>query len=239
MSTIQQCVVTLNQIADAFKIKHGSLPTGYTQLEYIENSDQQYIDTGIQPNQDTRFVLDIMFNGSSNSYLFGARRDSNHDYNPACGILYKSTGFRSDYGVIQGATVNGAVAGVRYLIDKDGPICKIGEYSTANTERTFEVPFSTFIFAINQEGNPSYFSLMRLWSCKLYDNKNLVRDYIPAKRDNDGAIGLYDIVNNEFYGNAGSGEFVAGPQVLPAPNVGDCACSLSQFSMLTQWFDNK
>ena len=30
------------------------VPEGYTQLEYIESSKTQYIDTGFKPNQDTK-----------------------------------------------------------------------------------------------------------------------------------------------------------------------------------------
>jgi hypothetical protein len=52
---------------------------------------------------------------------------------------------------------------------------------------------------------------IRLYSCKIYDNGTLVRDYIPCKLQ-DGSIGLYDKLNNKFYANKGTGEFIAGPQ---------------------------
>ena len=41
----------------------------------------------------------------------------------------------------------------------------------------------------------------------------LVRNFIPAKRNSDNVLGLYDLVNNVFYTNAGSGTFIAGPEV--------------------------
>ena len=50
----------------------------------------------------------------------------------------------------------------------------------------------------------------------MYDNNVLVRDFVPAKRDSDGAIGLLDIVNNIFYPNMGSGTFTAGPESASA-----------------------
>ena len=36
---------------------------------------------------------------------------------------------------------------------------------------------------------------------------------IPCYRKSDGEIGLYDIVNNIFYTNMGSGEFLKGADV--------------------------
>ena len=29
------------------------LPAGFRQVEYIESSGEQYVDTGVKPNQDT------------------------------------------------------------------------------------------------------------------------------------------------------------------------------------------
>ena len=53
---------------------------------------------------------------------------------------------------------------------------------------------------------------MKLYSCQIYDNGTLVRDFIAAKLS-DGTVGLYDTVNSQFYSNAGTGTFIAGPEV--------------------------
>ena len=51
---------------------------------------------------------------------------------------------------------------------------------------------------------------MKLYSMKIYDNDgNLVRNFVPC-RNSYGEVGLYDWVTNQFYGNAGSGEFKFG-----------------------------
>ena len=59
---------------------------------------------------------------------------------------------------------------------------------------------------------------MRLYSCKIwkaitYEGVPLVRDFIPCKNAS-GEVGLWDDVNSVFYGNAGTGTFIAGE--LPA-----------------------
>lgn len=51
-----------------------------------------------------------------------------------------------------------------------------------------------------------------IYSCQIYDNGTLVRDYVPCINPS-GEVGLYDLVGGKFYGNAGSGVFVTGPEV--------------------------
>ena len=50
--------------------------------------------------------------------------------------------------------------------------------------------------------------------CKIYDNDNLVRDFVPCYRKADDEIGMYDMANGVFYTNAGTGTFLKGPDVL-------------------------
>ena len=47
----------------------------------------------------------------------------------------------------------------------------------------------------------------RVKSYKLYNGATLVRDLVPCINAS-GEIGMYDIVNQKFYGNAGTGSFV-------------------------------
>lgn len=42
---------------------------------------------------------------------------------------------------------------------------------------------------------------------------DLVRDFIPCYRKLDNVAGLYDMVNDEFYTNIGTGTFTLGPNV--------------------------
>ena len=60
------------------------------------------------------------------------------------------------------------------------------------------------------DNNPSN---LKVYTCKIWDNDVLVRDFIPVKRIGDGEVGMFDAVNRVFYANAGTGEFVAGPNV--------------------------
>lgn len=50
----------------------------------------------------------------------------------------------------------------------------------------------------------------RIYSCKFSENGSLMVDLVPCYRRSDGVIGLYDKVNDIFYTNKGTGEFLKG-----------------------------
>jgi hypothetical protein len=51
-----------------------TLPSGYTEVEYIESSGTQYIDTDFKPKYNSRVVMDVSDVSSDGwSALFGAR----------------------------------------------------------------------------------------------------------------------------------------------------------------------
>ena len=65
------------------------------------------------------------------------------------------------------------------------------------------------LFAMTGKGkNTSKARIYTAWA-----KKDGVWQYnmIPARRDSDNVLGMYDIVNNVFRTNAGTGTFVAGP----------------------------
>lgn len=73
--------------------------------------------------------------------------------------------------------------------------------------------YNMTLFAANWEGTVKYFANTKIRSCKILENGTLVRDYVPCT-NSSGTVGLYDLVNSEFYTNAGTGTFTAGSTVL-------------------------
>ena len=79
--------------------------------------------------------------------------------------------------------------------------------------------YTLFLFGTNNNGEAQPFTSynMQVYGCKIYDNEQLIRNYIPCYRKSDDIAGLYDLVNGVFYTNAGAGEFSIGEMegVLP------------------------
>ena len=181
-----------------------SLPSGYTQLEYIQSNGTQYIDTGIIPKNNTRVDADCDITyGTDWVMILGS-------YDPNKYFSWWANGAKiyAYYG-----TSNKIVAGEngRQTLSANKNIWTAGNSTISFSEVSFTANASIYLFSVNNGGNYSKAS-MKLYSCRIYDNGTLVRDFIAAKRS-DGTVGLYDTVNSQFYSNAGTGTFIAGPEV--------------------------
>lgn len=206
-----------------------SLPSGYTQLEYIESTGTQYIDTGLSLPSGFRFVGDIQVTDSSGpGNIIGAEKIIN-------GVGYRNnfTYYNSGWGIGAGGwgtkdmTVSHDNSRIEFSnIVGDDLYLKINGESVAVTfssgypktdNRTDE---SLFVFALrnNLDGTNkvTQYAKFKNYGMSVYssaDDSSLVGNFIPCKRNSDGVVGLYDLVSNTFFENAGTGEFDAGPEV--------------------------
>lgn len=69
------------------------------------------------------------------------------------------------------------------------------------------------LFCRNTDTTPQGFGKFRIARCKIYDEHELERDFIPCYRKSDNVIGMYDLVYKEFYTNQGTGVFTKGNDV--------------------------
>ena len=186
-----------------------ALPSGYTQVEYIQSSGTQYIDTGFKPSWNSRVVVDVSDIPSGNGMIFGCRNASSATAAQQFNIYRNSDGMRSDY-FGTNATLSISNTTSRTVIDKNKNVVTMYGKTVTNTAvSSGTVGYNLFLFAVNNVGSANSYASCKLRSCQIYDNGTLVRDYVPCMNAS-GAVGLYDIVNSKFYGNAGSGTFAAG-----------------------------
>lgn len=188
----------------------------YAFLDYIESSGTQYINTGVYPGGNALRIA-IQFRYVSNHdglSLFG-----NHTTSPYSLTVYGPVpkfyvGNTSQISCGPQTSLN-----VDYLLDaavNNGTLTAIwnGTTYTAAYSGSLYTDQPIFVFgAANSSGNLAEAgSGYRLYSFRIYDHSVLVRDYVPAKRLSDGAVGLYDKVEENFYANAGTGAFAAGAE---------------------------
>lgn len=196
------------------------VPDGYTQLEYIQSTGTQYIDTKFGNTQGWKVKLSYMFNDPSSGThtIIGDLYNSGGTYWRTYALASQgkwSLGFYSNY-----ASTGSVLAGVKYEIEAR-TVSGNGYLNVdGNTIFSYTTTYSahpstnTYLFAINFDDATDMGSGGRLYECKLYDHNDvLVREYIPVKRLSDNAIGLYDKVESKFYSNSGTGVFTAGAEV--------------------------
>lgn len=209
------------------------LPEGYKPLLYIESTGTQYIDMGFKPNQNTRVVCDTVFLVSASAYwLFGAR---NGNTDRTFGFLTYESKYRSDFNTSTDEYLTGTQSG-RFTIDKNGNITKInGETAKTAAVGTFQCTHNLYLFANNSNGVVAGQSTAKIYSCQIYDNGTLVRDYIPVKF-RDGSVGLLDKITDTFYGNRGTGAFIAGPDIITVPPAPEgLAANVSSGVLTLSW----
>lgn len=194
------------------------LPSGYTELEYIQSSGTQYIDTGFKPNQDTRVVTKFDMTQTDTAWrkLWGSGSGS---YNLDFALWNDGTTKLQSY---YGTKTNNAVpiTSISLNVDANKNIWEYSGETITFDKNNFTCAYSMYIFNVNKDDDSKYLpGMMKLYLFKIYNNDVLVRDFIPCKNPS-GAIGLYDTVNNQFYQNVGSGTFIAGPEISPIEDKG-------------------
>jgi hypothetical protein len=85
--------------------------------------------------------------------------------------------------------------------------------SLTNTSLTSETEYTLFGLDINGAGSYDYLCHAKLYSCKCQNSLfNEEYEFIPVRRNSDGAVGLLDILHDTFYGSATGVGFIAGPE---------------------------
>lgn len=191
------------------------LPAGYTEVEYIEASSVwpggQYIDTRFVPNQNTRIIADFQIVSLSWQFkaIFGERSDTGDGF-----FLYSQDGiFTAMYGnsyIGIGNTVSEATE--RHICDLNKNVLTFDETTKTFPVQNFTGAETLTLCCLNQNGSQSMYGNIRCFSCQIYNNGIIARDLVPCINPKS-AVGLYDLVSGDFYGNAGTGTFAAGPAV--------------------------
>lgn len=178
------------------KMGGSRLPRGYTELAYIQSSGAQYINTGFTPNQSTK--VSVVF----------------HSTDVAAGVVAADGGWLTNgFAIFTQVAEYGAsqynynpVDRIRTVSIDQGKIVIDGE-QVKTCSGSFQTTSPLTICALNRNGTIKEYMTGNIYSCQIYDNGTLVRDFVPCMSDADG-VGLYDLVNKKFYGNAGTGSFV-------------------------------
>lgn len=187
----------------------------YQEVEYIQSSWTQYIDTWYTPTTSTEFNVTyqwVSYIWTFNT-VFWCRRDYNDD---AYYIWYTQTWDASYYCFWDNRSHPSAVRfwwnGNIFNITYTNNILSNGTDSITVTTNTNPL-WSIYIFSWNWAWTSSEYWALKLYSFKLTTGWTDVRDFVPCYRKSDNEIWLYDLVNNQFYTNAGTWTFTKWPDV--------------------------
>ena len=182
------------------------VPAGYRELEFIEGTGKQRINTELGFGPDTKFRIRFncknfgggCFFGNDWSgvycHFFGANGNWYFDGPGNNGGKYS----RVILDKHKANTVYEMEAGNTYLIDLEtGAKASNGRYSYTGIANTM------YVFCGSSDYGQVFY--IRVW-----DKDELKGDFVPARRLSDGAVGLWDNVTERLFENVGEGTFVVG-----------------------------
>lgn len=181
---------------ELYGIKFGwwpRLPVEYQEVEYIETTGAQYINTWYVPQSwDTATIKFNMLTCTwDEQWIFAVWANPN---------WYR-------------AWVNNWTWETWNWFTYDTTWLNTDIIATWNCSRNFTK--ECYLFAQNENGTPYhlYKGTMKLYSCIIYRNWDAIRDFVPCYRKLDSVIGLYDLANWVFYTNDWTWTFTKWPNV--------------------------
>ena len=183
----------------------------YTPIEYLESSGTQWIDTLYKPNGLTSIEIEAQFLKIDAIYwIFGSRETASSNIftlgvnGPLNQYIF---GYASNIG--NGFSKIPEVDTNKHFFKHDKGACYIDKTRYDYKTTDFQTQRNLYLFANNYTTNMGK-ATARIYSCRIYDNNILIRDFIPALDENEIPC-MLDLIEKKFYYNAGAGDFIAGP----------------------------
>ena len=185
-----------------------SLPSGYKRLEYIKSTGAQHLDTLFKPNNHTRVVIDFrstFSTANSPKGLLGSRNSSDVGM---FAFLYSNRIDPNYNGVGKSVTVDSLQ---RHVYDFNQNSFSVDGDVVSFDAGIFSPGYNLLLLSVQNYGTiDNRKAEGYLYSCQIYDNGTLVRDFVPCINSSNVA-GLYDLIGNKFYPSASSTALIAGP----------------------------
>jgi hypothetical protein len=176
------------------------VPEGYTELEYIQSDGSQWIDTGIRQFCRTPLAVEFSFRPTElGGWMLG---NGYTQINMVAG---------------RGFSVNSiSIARVTYDANSQETIYNNGVRIAGSSWSCGwdDLPIALFALGYYTNGGVAYTVKGAMYYAKIFNGSNeLVRNFIPARRNSDSVLGMWDTISGTFFTNSGSGTFIAGPEV--------------------------
>ena len=172
---------------------HYQHPPYDTEIEYLESTGTQYIDTGYKTNNQDNFQL--ICDVDATSGWMGSNGNLQMD------LRINPSPSRRVFKVTHSAN--------------SGPITYINntQVKSQSYHNYNNYIIALFALGFGEDTVHYYDATEKLYSSKLIINNVIVRDLIPVRVGNVGY--LFDKVSGQLFGNAGTGSFILGPDIKP------------------------
>ena len=194
------------------KVKPNKKKSLINYVEYLESTGTQYIDTEINADNKLSLVIDMQLTNLNETQYFGViKSNGSNSY-----TRHHFTAYASDiqyHTNTQGNSILTSNLTERHLFNIDiyNKKITVDDATTKNlTFSDFDTGLNYWLFKRNSNSSSLQISIkMRIYSCKMYYEGALVRDFKPVK-DGTGVYCLYDEIEKRYFYNQGTGSFSGG-----------------------------
>jgi hypothetical protein len=191
------------------------IPANAARIQYLESTGTQYVDTGVVPTINTKFVYDMRLTDVENTSYFGSF-SANNRFQLTNTLSNSRTVFRFACGISSDSAIDTNIAADtdRHLfsIDLGGGSCvvSVDDSTFTRTIGTSLVDGYSVYLLSRHNVNGASASKGALYAAKHYENGILCHDWVPVRV---GTVGyLFDRMSGQLFGNQGTGDpFVLGP----------------------------
>lgn len=184
-------------------------------LEYIEGTGTQFIRTDFTPDNNTSISASIS-NIDFVAFTPILCADDTFNVNNLILSMQSTTLIRYFYRNNALDILNTDLTKYHTYKTYRGTVIIDGIIKNNNTQINSDVVYGVLsFFKPNSLEDQKYTAKYRLHEAKCYDENThtLLHHYLPVKKK-DGTVCIYDLVEKKYFTNAGTGDFVAGPEIV-------------------------
>lgn len=203
--------VEITSEGQSISITLNVLPEIYQEVEYIQTTGTQYIDTGIKPINRTYQVSTKIgvTTTEQDKCVFGTNGAAYYQLTPYANKWYYGTN-----GTEGNAGIYKATVGDEYIIEFNNSLYGIvingdlivSDLSFFNGNNSIK---------ISSRNDNSRLGKFKYYYFRIINNqtKDILMDLIPCYRRSDSVAGMYDFVSGGFFINSGTGTFLVGGDI--------------------------
>lgn len=214
-------ILTADEVTVLYGEGNQKLPTGYTKLNYLQSSGTQYINLGFPLRADYTVDIGFQYTSLGNKYICGGFYDTIDGK-----VCRNEVGIYNSFFYVFGAS--GSLGRLSSTSNTNMHKIKVHWGSTnmevwldgvSNSTWTYSgydptiAPDSStgyqYLFARNYSSSPQGMSGKIFYYKCVNGDGDYIRDLVPALNSSN-VPGMYDLANDVFYTNAGSGSFTYG-----------------------------
>lgn len=223
------------EIVTQVVLKNDNLPddlqlTAYAACTNPNTEADTYLDTGISPTNSTYFIFEFACTSgfqTKDTWFFGCfdrdrRMFMETGYHQGQG---NDAHFYTATGVQYSQMEDPAARTVAYLRPGD---YRYPDMLSGRVYDSFEEPCPQHLYIFSRQhmsceiagtyDTPGQYDL-QVYTCRIWQDGELVRDYVPCYSISTGRAGMFDLLEGRMYYSAGSGEVQQGPELLPPTGV--------------------